>query len=116
MKKRIVAILLIAMLIVTVMCFTGCDETMSSETNKAPFKWKMELVDEDWGFYVYREPVTDIMYILYNYSNEGGLTVMYDTDGTPLTYDEYIAMRDGKQYEIFELYRKIGSNFFAMLF
>ena len=85
MKKRIVAILLIAMLIVTVMCFTGCDETVSSETNKAPFKWKMELVDEYWGFYVYREPVTDIMYILYNYSNEGGLTVMYDTDGTPLT-------------------------------
>ena len=47
------------------------------------------LVAYDDNMYVYKENITDVMYIVYNSANRGGLTVMLNTDGTPLLYSEW---------------------------
>ena len=89
--KRLVSLILMAIIIITAFCFTGCDATVElrEEPIEAPKHWMMERIEWTGSFEIYREPVTDVLYILYDYSNEAGLSVMYDTDGKPLTYARF---------------------------
>lgn len=38
---------------------------------------------------IYKEDITDVMYVCYHAGYKGGLTVMLDIDGTPLLYSEW---------------------------
>jgi hypothetical protein len=46
-------------------------------------------VYSNYSFYVYVENVTDVMYLAFLPASGGGVTVMLDTDGTPLLYSEW---------------------------
>ena len=46
-------------------------------------------VGSEGRFRIYKENITDVMYVTYDVLYKGGLTVMLDTDGTPLLYSEW---------------------------
>ena len=94
--KRLVSLILMAIIIITAFCFTGCDATVELRDDpvEVPQYWGMQRIDWTGSFEIYREPVTDILYILYDFSNEAGLSVMYDTDGKPLTYERFLELQN----------------------
>lgn len=51
---------------------------------------KFELVGCDHSLLVYREVRTDVLYLVFLEAARGGLTVMCNSDGTPLLYSDWI--------------------------
>ena len=43
----------------------------------------------DYSFSVYCDSVTQIVYLLNTGVHQGAITVLYGTDGTPMTYEQY---------------------------
>lgn len=51
----------------------------------------MEEVGSDGYFHYYRDTITDVLYVAFWKSDEGGLTTMLDPEtGLPLTYTRYL--------------------------
>lgn len=42
---------------------------------------------------ILRDKYTNVLYIKYHAGYKGGLTVMLNTDGTPMLYNEWLAMQ-----------------------
>ena len=108
MKKKIFAFVCAAIMIAVMLTMVGCDaseifiETNTGDSNEAEApkvqtKWDMENIEDGWFFTIYREPVTDVMYIMYNGSSEVGLTYMPDPEtGGPLTYARWLELREAE--------------------
>lgn len=86
-KKRISSVLVCALAVFTL---SGCntvnkskdfDENMTDQT--------FTRISSGSRISIYREDATDVMYAVYHAGYKGGLTVMFDTDGTPLLYSEW---------------------------
>ena len=107
MKRKIIMIISVLLIAVLMIPLTGCtlpvdtsapDTVISPDTDIYDIQWTdmFEKIGSDNHFYVYRETTTDVMYMQYRerngYGGCGGLTVMLNTDGTPLLYSEYVAM------------------------
>lgn len=93
--KRVVLICFICSLL---LC--GCSEYQEAfekgvsiaESEQAEYdrvSVQIRCVFSDSSFSCYVEPVTGVMYLWRNGSYKGGLTVMLDVDGSPLTYDRF---------------------------
>lgn len=85
MKMRLISLVLVVMMVGIVL--TGCTTTTEAATNN-PFSdrfvkfntggWESVIVDKETG----------VCYLWCWASEKGGLTVLLDADGTPLTYEE----------------------------
>lgn len=101
MKRRLLVVLTIVMMTII---FTGCSEAEKNVSNLSvqpdsneeniDFPFQMELLYESGfsgGFCVYRNSVTDVLYLWKWSGDKGGLTEMSDPEtGLPLTYERYM--------------------------
>lgn len=86
--KRLLSLFFAVLICLTL---TACIGTLAEATDNTD-KYAMELVERFTnGFYIFREPVTDVLYMRYSLDNAGGITVMLDPEtGLPLTYTKYL--------------------------
>lgn len=74
MKKKILAAIL-----ATTLPIAGCSDTANVSAGQDGM---MEKVEDEWGYAIYVDKGTNVMYI--KGTGDGGtLTVMLNTDGTP---------------------------------
>ena len=101
-------VLLIILALIMVLSLVSCSEyketyeaTYSSiqaeqeiaAINNAKFRGCfVSVADAGAGFHIYRDTVTDVLYVWHVGSYKGGLTVMLGTDGLPMTYEKYIEL------------------------
>lgn len=86
--KKYMAIILIC--VFAMFTFMGCNTVCKSENyNGSTTDNTFTLISSGSRMSIYRENVTDVMYVVYHAGYKGGLTVMLDTDGTPLLYSEW---------------------------
>lgn len=106
MKK--IAIILILSLCIC-LCLSGCaeyadawqkgvDKANANAAQKEKNNSAFEVVFRDNDrFSVVHDTLTDVLYLHDDTVNSGGLTVLLDTDGTPLLYSEWLALRGAEQ-------------------
>lgn len=86
--KRCIAIMLVCILAVSIL--TGCNTVSKSrEFDENATDYTFTRISSGSRMSIYKEDVTDVMYVCYHAGYKGGLTVMLDTDGTPLLYSEW---------------------------
>jgi len=86
--KRCIATMLVC--IIAVFILTGCNTVSKSrEFDENATDYTFTRISSGSRMSIYKEDVTDVMYVCYHAANKGGLTVMLDTDGTPLLYSEW---------------------------
>lgn len=106
MKKISLSLFTVLLAVIMLGCILcGCGNL--AETSAEIQKIREENPEEIHGFiqvyanekntlFFYREPRTDVMYALYRdkvgYAGMAGLTVMWNADGTPLLYSEWVEM------------------------
>lgn len=86
--KKIICVLLIAAM--AVIGFTGCTSDIEKIENS---RFESLPYYEDMGGYnilYFRDTITDIIYIMNTDAYQGGICPLYNTDGTPMLYDEFI--------------------------
>lgn len=93
--KRCIAIILIFVFILTG-CSTSTNTSINTNTVKISKDYNENATDYTFTrissgsrMTIYKEDITDVMYVAYHAGFKGGLTVMLDTDGTPLLYSEW---------------------------
>ena len=95
MKKFSTILLVFVMLF----CLVGCDsnkETSKEDEFSSIFYASYEKISEDKRFlcisscngYIFVDKQTKVQYLYIKEDYSGGLTVLVDTDGKPLLYDE----------------------------
>lgn len=52
----------------------------------------MEYIGHQNSYSYYFDTVSDVMYIYYRAGYSGGITVLLDTDGKPLTHTKYVEL------------------------
>ena len=107
----VITLLLIAMSIFFMLNFQNSKgrqppaEPTTSQTeplsNDAPANlFSMERVGYDSNFELYRDPVTDVLYLRLSGYNETGLITMQDPEtGLPLTYSHYVELYNNLKSE-----------------
>ena len=86
MKMRVVSLILV--LFMLAFTLASCGKESAEAGGKSPFEGRFASYYADNGLYVYVDKGTGVCY-LWRYSGyKGGLTVMLDEDGRPLTYWE----------------------------
>lgn len=86
--KRCIAIMLVCVLVISIL--TGCNTVRKSKDyNEDATDYTFTRISSGSRMSIYKEDVTDVMYVVYHAGYKGGLTVMLDTDGTPLLYSEW---------------------------
>ena len=103
--KKIYIILVLAAFVC--FCFTGCSEYADAwqqgvESGHGIVKeleydnTLFEVVARDTGdkIVIFRDRLTDVLYMNYRLGQAGGLTVMVNSDGTPLLYSEWCTLRE----------------------
>ena len=86
--KKIICILLIA--VMAVIGFVGCNcDASAVEDNRFE---KLSYSDRMGGYRIsyYRDVKTDVIYMFTSDMDCGGICPLYDTDGTPMLYDEFM--------------------------
>ena len=100
MRRKLLVVLIIVMMTITL---AGCSEAEKNVSNLSTqpdsneenigFPFQMETLYDTrigGGFCVYRNTVTDVLYLWRWSANRGGLTEMSDPEtGLPLTYERY---------------------------
>ena len=85
-------------MLVCIFILTGCSTSTNINTNTVKKSIDYDENATDYTFTrissgsrmtIYKEDTTDVMYVAYHAGFKGGLTVMLDTDGTPLLYSEW---------------------------
>ena len=92
--KLLSAVTIITAIILIAISVASCAPTDYSSSDNAASSINnpyvtFTRVHSNYSFYVYVENVTDVMYLAFIPANGGGVTVMLDTDGTPLLYSEW---------------------------
>ena len=86
--KKIFAIVLTCALLMSIL--TGCNNvSKSKDFDEDATDFTFTRISSGSRMSIYKEDVTDVMYVTYHAGYKGGLTVMLDTDGTPLLYSEW---------------------------
>lgn len=86
--KRCIAIMLVCVLVISIL--TGCNTVgKSKDYNEDVIDCTFTRISSGSCMSIYKEDVTDVMYVVYHTDYKGGLTVMLDTDGTPLLHSEW---------------------------
>lgn len=86
--KRFIAVMLIC--VITVSILTGCNNvSRSKDFDENATDYTFTRISSGSRMSIYKEDITDVMYVCYHAGYKGGLTVMLDTDGTPLLYSEW---------------------------
>ena len=86
--KKIFAIVLTCALLISIL--TGCNNvSKSKDFDEDATDFTFTRISSGSRMSIYKEDVTDVMYVTYHAGYKGGLTVMLDTDGTPLLYSEW---------------------------
>lgn len=86
--KRFIAIMLVCVIAVSI--FTGCNTVSKSrEYDENATDYTFTRISSGSRMTIYKEDITDVMYVCYHAGYKGGLTVMLDADGTPLLYSEW---------------------------
>jgi hypothetical protein len=86
--KKYIAVLLIC--VFAIFTLVGCNTVnKSANYNGNATDNTFTLISSGSRMSIYKENVTDVMYVTYHAGYKGGLTVMLDTDGTPLLYSEW---------------------------
>lgn len=86
--KKVFAIVLTCALLMSVL--TGCNNvSKSKDFDEDATDFTFTRISSGSRMSIYKEDVTDVMYVTYHAGYKGGLTVMLDTDGTPLLYSEW---------------------------
>lgn len=86
--KKVFAIVLTCALLMSVL--TGCNNvSKSKDFDEDATDFTFTRISFGSRMSIYKEDVTDVMYVTYHAGYKGGLTVMLDTDGTPLLYSEW---------------------------
>lgn len=86
--KRCIAIMLICVLTMSIL--TGYNTVSKSrEFDENATDYTFTRISSGSRMSIYKEDVTDVMYVCYHAGYKGGLTVMLDADGTPLLYSEW---------------------------
>lgn len=92
--KKIICILLIATM--AVIGFAGCNCNASAiEDNR----FEKLLYSDHMGAYkivYYRDVKTDVIYMFTSDMDCGGICPLYNADGTPILYDEFMASMEEK--------------------
>jgi hypothetical protein len=86
--KKIICVLLIAAM--ATIGFAGC--CANNEKVKIGRFESLSYYDNTCGREVryFRDTITDIIYIMNVDSYQGGICPLYNTDGTPMLYDEFM--------------------------
>lgn len=87
MKKFLAAVLAVLICLILAACFA-----VPAEANNTA-EYTMELITRfaDRDIDILREPVTDVLYLVYDEMNSGGITAMLDPEtGLPMTYTKYL--------------------------
>lgn len=87
MKKRVVCLMLALILLAFVL--TSCGTESAEAGSKNPFYDRFEMYNAGSDMRVYIDKGTGVCYLWHWDIYKGGLTVMLDEDGRPLTYWEY---------------------------
>lgn len=86
--KKIFAIVLTCAFLMSIL--TGCNNvSKSKDFDEDATDFTFTRISSGSRMSIYKEDVTDVMYVTYHAGYKGGLTVMLDTDGTPLLYSEW---------------------------
>ena len=86
--KRFISIMLICVIVVSIL--TGCNTVSKSrEFDENATDYTFTIISSGSRMTIYKEDITDVMYVCYHAGYKGGLTVMLDADGTPLLYSEW---------------------------
>lgn len=86
--KRFIAIMLVCVIAVSIL--TGCNTVSKSrEFDENATDYTFTRISSGSRMTIYKEDITDVMYVCYHAGYKGGLTVMLDADGTPLLYSEW---------------------------
>ena len=101
-------ILLILLALATVLALSSCSEYKETyEATYSSIQAEQEIVavnnakfgscfvavaNAGAGFQIYRDTVTDILYVWCDGFYKGGLTVMLGADGLPMTYEKYVEL------------------------
>lgn len=86
--KKIIAIVLVCVLAAFILA--GCNTVSKSrEFDENATDYTFTRISSGSRMSIYKEDVTDVMYVCYHAGYKGGLTVMLDTDGTPLLYSDW---------------------------
>ena len=80
--KRILAVFLVVLLFAAVL--SGCEEHTPGDRD-ARFNIISESLRGDGGFVVFEDTDTGVMYVFYKGYDGGGLSVLYNPDGTIMT-------------------------------
>ena len=90
MKKKILSILMIG-LISTSLIGCGGDKvnTNVNKTASNRFISTGDTYDIEWNYTVYYDSVTKIVYLFADGANASGSTPLYNSEGKPMTIDEY---------------------------
>lgn len=80
--KRILAVFLVVLLFAAVL--SGCEEHTPGNYDTR-FHIIYESLSGDGGFVVFEDTDTDVMYVFYKGYDGGGLSVLYNPDGTVMT-------------------------------
>lgn len=87
MKIKIIALLLA--LVLFAVTLTSCGVESADAGGKNPFYNRFEMYNAGGDMRVYVDKGTGVCYLWHWEYYKGGLTVMLDEDGRPLTYWEY---------------------------
>lgn len=98
-KKLIVAILIF---IIALFSY-GCSYSKENQQQLNPSvltnskDYFIELGDSNSGrFSFFCDKYTEVMYCVYREGYSGNFSVLYNVDGTPMTYDEWITLGNNK--------------------
>lgn len=78
MKKKIIAAIVTATLLLT-----GCSDMANVSEEQGNTEDTIVQVENRWGYRIYADKDTGVMYLYMGNGNGGGLTVMLNADGTP---------------------------------
>ena len=86
--RKCIAIMLVCVL--TLFILASCNTvSKSKDYDENATDYTFTLISSGSRMSIYKEDTTDVMYVCYHSGYKGGLTVMLDTDGTPLLYSEW---------------------------
>lgn len=91
MKKFVTVLILIALVLTATVVFTGCDSGTNTESSTPDLSNRLELIDScnlrgDTIVYIYYDTESMVMYQFVDGYKAGGLSVMYNADGTVMLY------------------------------
>lgn len=93
MKNIKKCFMLVLACILAISLLTGCNKVYKAhDYDNEMTDWTFTFIASGSRMSIYKEDITDVMYVVYHDGYNGGMTVMMNEDGTPLLYSEWAKM------------------------